>query len=76
LIRWGIPVVAMQFEITDSVAIRSAHNFTRTWPNVHRVDDSVMHARWALRLAKNDNLESAGHCQRHCQVNHDHDLLY
>jgi CHAT domain len=63
LIHWEIPVVAMQFEITDSAAIRSAQSFYQTVANVDRVDDSVMRARRALRLAKNNSLESADHCQ-------------
>jgi hypothetical protein len=58
LIRREIPaVVAMQFEITDSAAIRFAHTFYLNMAKRRPVDDSVMRARRALRLAKNDTLE-------------------
>ncbi len=58
LIRREIPaVVAMQFEITDSAAIRFAQTFYQCVAKGRPVDDSVMRARRALRLAKKDTLE-------------------
>ena len=58
LIRREIPaVVAMQFEITDSAAIRFAQTFYHHLAKHRPVDDSVMRARRALRLAKKDSLE-------------------
>ncbi len=58
LIRREVPaVVAMQFEITDSAAIRFAQTFYQHVAKRRPVDDSVMRARRALRLAKNDTLE-------------------
>ncbi len=58
LIRREIPaVVAMQFEITDSAAIRFAQSFYEHVAKRRPVDDSVMRARRALRLAKKDSLE-------------------
>ncbi|MGH3719908.1 MAG: CHAT domain-containing protein [Pseudonocardiaceae bacterium] len=58
LIRREIPaVVAMQFEITDSAAIRFAQTFYQYVAKGRPVDDSVMRARRALRLAKKDTLE-------------------
>lgn len=58
LIRREIPaVVAMQFEITDSAAIRFAQAFYQYVAKRRPVDDSVMLARRALRLAKKDTLE-------------------
>jgi len=58
LIRREIPaVVAMQFEITDSAAIRFAQSFYQHVTKRRPVDDSVMRARRALRLAKKDTLE-------------------
>jgi CHAT domain/WD domain, G-beta repeat len=50
-------VVAMQFEITDSAAIRFAQTFYQNMAKRRPVDDSVMRARRALRLAKKDTLE-------------------
>ena len=58
LIRREIPaVVAMKFEITDSAAIRFAQTFYQHVAKRRPVDDSVMRARRALRLAKRDSLE-------------------
>lgn len=58
LIRREIPaVLAMQFEITDSAAIQLAATFYECVAKRRPVDDSVMRARRALRLAKNDTLE-------------------
>jgi uncharacterized protein with WD repeat len=58
LIRREIPaVVAMQFEITDSAAIRFAQTFYQHVAKRRPVDDSVMRARRALRLTKRDSLE-------------------
>jgi hypothetical protein len=58
LIRREIPaVVAMQFEITDSAAIRFAQTFYQHVAKFRPVDDSVTRARRALRLAKKDTLE-------------------
>ncbi|MGH3940344.1 MAG: CHAT domain-containing protein [Pseudonocardiaceae bacterium] len=58
LIRREIPaVVAMQFEITDWAAIRFAQTFYHHVARRRPVDDSVMRARRALRLAKKDTLE-------------------
>jgi len=58
LIRREVPaVVAMQFEITDSAAIRFAQTFYQHVAKRRPVDDSVMRARRALRLAKKDTLE-------------------
>lgn len=58
LIRREIPaVVAMQFEITDSAAIRFSQTFYQHVAKRRPVDDSVMRARRALRLAKKDTLE-------------------
>lgn len=58
LIRRQIPaVLAMQFEITDSAAIQFASTFYEHVAKRRPVDDSVMRARRALRLAKNDTLE-------------------
>jgi hypothetical protein len=58
LIRREVPaVVAMQFEITDSAAIRFAQTFYQNVAKRRPVDDSVMRARRALRLAKKDTLE-------------------
>jgi hypothetical protein len=58
LIRREIPaVVAMQFEITDSAAIQFAQTFYQHVAKRRPVDDSVMRARRALRLAKKDTLE-------------------
>ncbi len=58
LIRREIPaVVAMQFEITDSAAIQFAQAFYEHVAKRRPVDDSVMRARRALRLAKKNTLE-------------------
>jgi len=58
LIRREIPaVVAMQFEITDGAAIHFAQTFYQHVARRRPVDDSVMRARRALRLAKKDSLE-------------------
>jgi len=58
LIRREIPaVVAMQFEITDPAAIVFAQNFYQHVAKRRPVDDSVMRARRALRLANKDTLE-------------------
>ncbi len=58
LIRREIPaVVAMQFEITDSAAIRFAQTFYQHVAKRRPVDESVMRARRALRLAKVGSLE-------------------
>jgi hypothetical protein len=58
LIRREIPaVVAMQFEITDTAAIRFAQTFYQNVAKRRPVDGSVMRARRALRLAKKDTLE-------------------
>jgi CHAT domain len=58
LIRRETPaVVAMQFEITDSAAIRFGQTFYQHVAKRRPVDDSVMRARRALRLAKKDTLE-------------------
>jgi Tol biopolymer transport system component len=58
LIRRKVPaVVAMQFEITDSAAIRFAHTFYQYVAKGRSVDDSVMRARRALRRANNATLE-------------------
>ncbi len=58
LIRRELPaVVAMQFAITDLAAIRFAQAFYDYVAKRRPVDDSVMRARRALRLAKKDSLE-------------------
>ncbi|MGH3932439.1 MAG: CHAT domain-containing protein [Pseudonocardiaceae bacterium] len=58
LIRREIPaVVAMQFEITDLAAIHFAQIFYQHVAKRRPVDDSVMRARRALRLAKRGTLE-------------------
>ncbi|MGH3916813.1 MAG: CHAT domain-containing protein [Pseudonocardiaceae bacterium] len=58
LMRRGIPaVVAMQFEITDSAAIRFAEAFYQNVAKRLPVDTGVMRARRELRLAKKDTLE-------------------
>ncbi|MGH3720875.1 MAG: CHAT domain-containing protein [Pseudonocardiaceae bacterium] len=58
LIRREIPaVVAMQFMITDPAAIVFAQTFYQHVAKRRPVDDSVMRARRALRLANKDTLE-------------------
>ncbi|MGH3769900.1 MAG: CHAT domain-containing protein, partial [Pseudonocardiaceae bacterium] len=58
LIRREIPaVVAMQFMITDPAAIVFAQAFYQHVAKRRPVDDSVMRARRALRLANKDTLE-------------------
>jgi len=58
LIRREVPaVVAMQFEITDSAAIRFAETFYQHVAKGRSVDDSVMRARRAVRMANRNSLE-------------------
>jgi CHAT domain-containing protein len=58
LIRREVPaVVAMQFEITDSAAIRFAETFYQHVAKGRSVDDSVMRARRAVKMANRNSLE-------------------
>ncbi len=58
LVRRGIPaVVAMQFELTDSAAIRFAQTLYHSVATCQPVDIGVLRGRRALRLAQKDSLE-------------------
>lgn len=55
LIRRGVPaVVAMQFEITDSAAIRFSRSFYAALAAGFSVDSAVSEARKSIRLGGND----------------------